>query len=87
MELCNDEMNRIDSQSNHGEDYCDMTKKYPEQVTASMIRLIDNDGVLLIRHSPAVQLGTSKELLGIVITTNPESTVLRPVGLGIIRIG
>lgn len=52
---------------------CDMTRKYPERVTASMIRVIHVNEVLLIRHSTEIQFGDSKELLGMVVMTNPGS--------------
>jgi hypothetical protein len=50
-----------------------MTRKYPELVTASMIRVIHDNEVLLIRHSTEIQFGDSKELLGMVVMTNPGS--------------
>ncbi|WP_449600209.1 hypothetical protein [Paenibacillus sp. Marseille-Q9583] len=50
-----------------------MTRKYPERVTASMIRVIHVNEVLLIRHSTEIQFGDSKELLGMVVMTNPGS--------------
>jgi hypothetical protein len=52
---------------------CDMTRKYPERVTASMIRVIHEKEILLIRHSTEIQFGDSKELLGMVVMTNPGS--------------
>ncbi|MFD0620356.1 hypothetical protein ACFQZR_23095 [Paenibacillus sp. GCM10027629] len=48
-----------------------MTRVYPEQVTASMIRVIHDDEVLLIRHSTEIHFGESDDLLGIAVMTNP----------------
>jgi hypothetical protein len=48
-----------------------MSRVYPEQVTASMIRVLHDGEVLLIRHSTEIHFGKSKELLGIVVMTNP----------------
>lgn len=48
-----------------------MARVFPEQVTASMIRVIHDDEVLLIRHSTEIHFGESNELLGIAVMTNP----------------
>ncbi|UUZ79006.1 hypothetical protein LJK88_27585 [Paenibacillus sp. P26] len=48
-----------------------MPRKYPEKVTASMTRFTDGKDILLLRHSTAIQLGSSNEHLGMVIMTNP----------------
>ncbi|ACT03360.1 hypothetical protein [Paenibacillus sp. JDR-2] len=50
-----------------------MAKKrvYPERVTASMMRIIHEDEVLLMRHSTTIHFGNSDDLLGVVIMTNP----------------
>lgn len=48
-----------------------MTRKYPERVTASMIRVSLPGEMLLLRHTTAIHFGDSSELLGMVVMTNP----------------
>lgn len=50
-----------------------MAKKYPEKVSARMIRIIEQGEVYLIRHSTFIQFGTSSSLIGTVFMTNPGS--------------
>lgn len=54
-----------------------MTRKYPEKVTASMVRVIHNGEVLLMRYATEVHFGGSTDLLGIVVMTNPGKFELK----------
>lgn len=48
-----------------------MARVYPERVTASMVRVIHDEEVLLLRHSTEIHFGKSDEPLGTVVMTNP----------------
>lgn len=54
-----------------------MGRKYPERVTASMLRVNHDNETLLIRHNTSVHFGESTDQLGMVIMTNPGSFELK----------
>jgi hypothetical protein len=50
-----------------------MARKFPEPVSATMLRMKDNDEIIFIRQKTEIQFGSSNEIIGSAFLTNPGS--------------
>ena len=50
-----------------------MARKYPEPVSAIMLRIKDQDEIIFIRQKTEIQFGSSDEIIGAAFLTNPGS--------------